>query len=163
MKKTSFYFLRYALTIVSCTQYVCTFDSVEALQQTIAENLQKTAPDTLGEFQTHCQQYHELVHNFFATDNHESLSTHIHKMRNKLTTLEHVCKDRRYHSVHHLLDAQRKQVHELVTILESYKGSTNSIGLAWEVKRFKPLLPSHLRTQTNYTLWRALHHRLGCR
>ncbi len=135
---------------------------LEATKKTIITTLQQEQPHYLQEFTTFFKKYDDLVHAFFDKENNASLKSHIEHMETELHILKEVCTDTKYQCIHSILQEYPHQMADLIRVLKSYIGSKNAVKLAFEVHKFKPILPEKVKKQGDVSLLFALRHRLAC-
>lgn len=135
---------------------------IETAKATIIETLQRENPSVIGEFKRLCRRYDRIIITFFDTNNTDSLKTHINYMEAELRTLKNLCDDIRFRSVQSILTNFYEHIQHLITILQQYIGSRNTISLALKVRNYKFLLPKIVHARGDLALLKGLNHRLRC-
>lgn len=152
----------YTLSTVFVSSCPARAKDVEMVKKTIGNVLRQKNPAVVGEFNAFCQRYDRLVLTFFDTKNNESLATHVAYMEQELVMLDKVRHDARFASVQSYLDTYYGHIERLVYLLKEHIGSHKTFSLCLKIYKFKFLLPKDLKKRGNFSLLRALRHRLSC-
>lgn len=134
----------------------------ESARKTIISCLNTEQPSCIAEFNTFFKRYDEMVITFFDKQNNESLKTHISYMETELQTLKSVCNNARYSCINAILCTYQAQIEDLIALLKNYVGSHDTVSLAFKVRKFKVILPEHVKKRGDISLFWSLHHRLRC-
>jgi len=137
-------------------------EDFESARKSVITCLHKEQPACIAEFNTFFKRYDALVVNFFDKKNNEPLTTHICHMETELQTLKTVCNDTRYGCINAILCTYQTHIEDLISLLKSYVGSHDSLSLAFKVRKFKMILPEHVKKRGDISLFWSLHHRLRC-
>jgi hypothetical protein len=137
-------------------------EDFESARKSIITCLNKEQSGCMAEFNTFFKRYDAVVINFFDKKNNEPLKAHIGHMETELQTLKSVCNDTRYGCINAILCTYQTYVEDLIALLKNYVGSHDTISLAFKVRKFKIILPEHVKSRGDISLFWSLYHRLRC-
>lgn len=149
--------------VLGCIVQSYAFEDIETARTSMITLLEKHNPDVLRDFHGFCHRYNQLVFDFFDKKNNDPLEAHIKYMETNANILQHVCNDLRFQSVRSFLITRYEQVLEMIKVLKKYKGSHDTLTLAFRLKKFKFLLPYAVKKRGDISLFWSLHHRLRCK
>jgi hypothetical protein len=136
--------------------------NVTTTKHSLLTILKREQPACVEEFTTFFRKYDEVVSNFFDRKNNDPLKKHVEIMEIELQTLKKVGENEKYKSIKIILEEYYTPLRELITLLKRYSGSQDTLSLALEIRKYKPLLPESLQQQGSATLFSCLRHRLKC-
>lgn len=151
-----------SISLLQLTHHLYALDTIEVTKAALVKTLQQQNPAALTEFMLLFKRYEQIVFDFFDTNNHAPLSTHISRMQDELKTLDQCCSNPHFNAITPTLRMYQAHLQELVTLLQSYKNARDIISVGFKVRKFKFLLPKEVYERGDIALFLALRHRLTC-
>ncbi len=148
--------------LVTGTFSTLTADTIELRKNKYASRLQHHNPQAIAEFNALFKLYDHSIDYFFDYNNHLPLSDHVTILEQNLAVLRQTINNPQFASIHHELNGLYRDFNRLITTLKSFIGTRNSIHFAWRMKKYRPLMPEHIRNRGDFAIFCYLRHRLKC-
>jgi len=133
---------------------------IEITKTNIATILQQKNPAALPHFYDFCTKYDQLVENFLDINNNDSLATHVGYISTATQILKKLCYNPEFIAVKPILLDYYKQATKLVSLLQKYIGSRNTLFFGLQLHPFRFLLPTAVKNKGRLAVLKALNHRL---